>query len=88
MTDRRDIHSDPDPDTPDDLARLSERLRDQRPVPTAAFRGALRRRLLARRAPRPRPARLGLLITRYASAGAVLLLAGALSAAGIGPLAA
>jgi hypothetical protein len=88
MTDRRDMHGDLEPETPDDIARLFERLRDERPVPTASFRGALRRRLLARGLPRPRPDRLGLLITRYATAGAVLLLAGALSAAGLGPLAA
>jgi hypothetical protein len=87
MTGWRDLRGDLEPDTPDDLADLSERLRDQRPVPAAAFRGALRRRLLALRPPRPRPDRLGVLIARYATAGAVLLLAGALSAAGLGPLA-
>jgi hypothetical protein len=88
MTGRRDIRGDLEPDRPDDLLGLSERLRDQRPVPAAAFRGALRRRLLALRPPRPRPDRLGFLIARYAAAGGVLLLAGALSAAGRGPLAA
>jgi hypothetical protein len=89
MTGRRDdIRGGLGPGTPDDLVGLSERLRDQRPLPAAAFRGALRRRLVALRPPRPRPDRLGVLIARYAAAGGVLLLAGALSAAGLGPLAA
>jgi hypothetical protein len=73
------------PDTPDDLLRLAERLQD-RPVPSAAFRGELRRRLLARAPLHERPAHLGARILAFASSGGALLLAGALSAAGVGPL--
>lgn len=55
-------------------------------MPTAAFRGDLRRRLLAGEFARSRPARLRLLIAGYASAGSALLLFGGAGAAGIGPL--
>jgi hypothetical protein len=57
-------------------------------VPSAAFRGELRRSLLLGGGRRPRPARLRLLITAYASSGMALLLIGAASAVGVGPLAA
>ena len=60
MNTNRDIRSDLEPGTPEELIRLAERLDHERPVPSAAFRGDLRRRLLA----------------------------GAASAAGIGPLSA
>jgi hypothetical protein len=86
MTERRDLRRDLEPDTPEELIRLAERLEQERPVPTAAFRGDLRRRLLAGALTPSRPARLRLLIAGYASAGAALLLIGAASAAGIGPL--
>lgn len=86
MTGPRDIRADLEPDAPDELLRLAERLEQERPVPSAAFRGELRRRLTAGGVQRSRPARLRALITGYATAGAVLLLAGALSAAGAGPL--
>lgn len=82
----RDIRADLEPDAPDELVRLAERLEHERPVPTAAFRGDLRRRLMAGGVQRPRPARLRALITGSAAAGSVLLVAGALSAAGAGPL--
>jgi hypothetical protein len=86
MTARRDIRRDLEPDTPEALIRLAERLARERPVPAAGFRGDLRRRLLAGALTRSRPARLRLLIAGYASAGSALLLIGAASAAGIGPL--
>jgi len=77
---------DLEPGTPEELILLAERLRHERPVPSAAFRGDLRRSLLAGHISRSRPARLRLLITGYASAGSLLLLAGTASVAGIGPL--
>lgn len=86
MSERRDIRLDLEPDTPEELIRLAERLEQERPVPTAAFRGDLRRRVLAGDLTYSRPARLRLLIAGYASAGSALLLIGAASAAGIGPL--
>jgi hypothetical protein len=82
----RDIRDDLEPGAPEDLIRLAHRLEDERPVPTAAFRGELRRRLLAAESSPSRPARLRLLITSYASAGFALLAVGAASAAGLGPL--
>ena len=88
MTSARDIRSDLEPDAPEELVRLAERLQRERPVPCAGFRGELRRRLEAggARSARARPPRLRALIAGYATAGALLLLAGALSAAGSGPL--
>jgi len=82
----RDIRADLEPGVPEELIRLAERLEHERPVPSAAFRGTLRRRLQAGHAQHSRPARLRLLITGYAGAGAALLAIGAASAAGIGPL--
>lgn len=86
MNVKRDIRLDLEPGTPEELVLLAERLEQERPVPSAAFRGGLRRRLLAREVFRPRPARLRLLIAGYATAGSLLLLVGAASATGIGPL--
>lgn len=80
----RDMRLDLEPGTPDELIRLAERLERERPVPSASFRGELRRRLVAGQ--RTRPARLRLMIAAYAGSGSLLLLAGAASAAGIGPL--
>jgi len=88
MSTDRDIRADLEPGTPEELIRLAERLEHERPVPSAAFRGDLRRRLLAGTRAHSRPARLRLLIAGYASTGSLLLLAGAASAAGIGPLSA
>jgi hypothetical protein len=86
MTDDRDLRDGLEPDAQDDLVRLAERLRAGRPVPASAFRGRLRRDLLARRTRHPRPPRLRALITAYAGGGVALLVVGALSAAGAGPL--
>ena len=86
MSSERDIRADLEPDVPEELIRLAERLDRERPVPAAAFRGDLRRRLLAGETSRTRPARLRLFIASYAGAGSALLLVGAASAAGLGPL--
>jgi hypothetical protein len=86
MSPDRHIRDDLEAGVPDDVIRLAERLERERPVPSASFRGALRRRLLAGDLVRTRPARLRLLIASYASAGSALLLIGAASAAGLGPL--
>jgi hypothetical protein len=71
-------HDDLTPDPPEDIVRLAERLQDRRPVPSPAFRGGLRRRLLAKGAGRPRPAHLRVLIAGYAASGTALLTIGAL----------
>ena len=86
MTPDRDIRADLESDAPDALIRLAERLERERPVPSAAFRGGLRRSLMSSGTSRSRPARLRLLITTFTTSGAALLVVGALSAAGIGPL--
>lgn len=86
MSERRDIRQDLEPGAPDELVRLAERLEHERPVPAASFRGELRRQLLFGMDARTRPARLRLLIAGYAGAGSLLLLAGAASVAGVGPL--
>jgi hypothetical protein len=86
MSERSDIRRDLEPGTPDDLVELAVRLERERPVPAAAFRGELRRRLLFGADARARPARLRLLIAGYAGTGSLLLLAGAASVAGVGPL--
>jgi hypothetical protein len=86
MSEGRDIRADLEPGVPEELVRLAERLECERPVPSAAFRGDLRRRLLAGEVAHRRPARLRLMIAGYASAGSALLLIGAASAVGVGPL--
>ena len=88
MNPNLDIRADLEPGTPEDLIRLAERLEQERPVPSAAFRGDLRRRLIAGARSHSRPARLRLLIAGYAGTGSLLLLVGVVSAAGIGPLSA
>jgi hypothetical protein len=90
MTTDRGVRADLEPDAPEALLRLAARLEHERPAPGAAFRGELGRRLARAGAPRPRPRppRLHALIAACASAGLALLLIGAASAAGWGPLAA
>lgn len=68
-------------------SEIERLLHDSRPVPRAAFRGELRRRLTATRRP-PAPKRLGLLIAGYAGSGSLLLAIAAIGLAGAGPLAA
>jgi len=86
MTPDRDIRRDLTPDAPDELVALAVRLQRERPVPAPAFRGDLRRRLLAGQSTRSAPARVRVLILGYAGSGLVLLAAGAASVLGIGPL--
>jgi hypothetical protein len=87
MTDPYDIRQDVEPDCGEDLVALGNRLLEARPVPRAAFRGDLGRHL-AKRQVRSRlgGAQLRALIAANALAGLLLLLVGAVSAAGVGPL--
>lgn len=86
MTLPGDIRLDLGPDVSEDLVQLAERLSDERPLPSPNFRGQLRRRLEVR-SRQLAPRRLRALITGYAAAGTLLLIAGTVSAAGVGPLA-
>jgi hypothetical protein len=71
----------------DDLDPMAERLRSERPVPAAGFRGQLRRRLLLAARERPvAPRRLRLLVAAYAGSGTVLMAIAAIGLAGVGPL--
>ena len=73
----------------DELDDITLRLESERPVPRAAFRGELRRRLASRARVRPEaPRHLRLAITAYAGSGLVLLAIAAVGLAGIGPLSA
>jgi hypothetical protein len=72
----------------DGLRPLVERLVRERPVPRAAFRGELGRRLLAAGTPFSRPRRLRLLIAAYAGFGTALLAVAAFGLASLGPFAA
>jgi hypothetical protein len=71
-------HDDFDPD----VLELAARLQAQRPLPAPAFRGRLRRALIAQTAPRG----LGARIAALAGSGGALLALVAASAAGFGPL--
>jgi hypothetical protein len=72
-----------------DLDEIAARLETERPVPSAAFRGELRRRLLATQPRRLAERRRALaLITSYATAGLLLLATAALGVLGVGPFAA
>lgn len=73
----------------EDLDPIAQRLESERPVPSAAFRGELRRRLISEEQERQgEPPRLLLLIAAYAGSGAVLLLIAVIGLAGVGPLSA
>jgi hypothetical protein len=68
---------------------IAQRLESERPVPTPAFRGELRRHLIADASERSsEPPRLLLLIGAYAGCGVVLLAIVVIGIAGVGPLAA
>ncbi|MDA0163861.1 hypothetical protein OM076_26560 [Solirubrobacter ginsenosidimutans] len=80
MTVQRDIRDDLEPGSSDDLVALARRLQAQRPLPAPAFRGRLRRRLIAQTAPRG----LGVRIAAFAGSGLGLLALAAAGAAGLG----
>jgi hypothetical protein len=72
-----------------ELVDLGRRLEQERPVPPAGFRGALRRQLLEAAGRQPsRPPHLGLRIAAYAGSGIALLVIAAFGVGGAGPLAA
>lgn len=73
----------------EELALLGDRLEHKRPVPSAGFRGELRRLLITppRRAPSPQ-GRYRLWAVSYAGAGAICLAVAAIGLAGAGPFAA
>ena len=79
MTERHDGEPDLAPEEQEIGAQLSE----QRPVPSASFRGALGR-YLSRRDPGygPRPQRLRLIVLAYTGAGVLVIGVGALVATG------
>jgi len=83
MSDRRDIRDGLEPGAPPELLQLARRLADERPVPSAAFRGRLRRHLLERAAHRS----VGARIAAFAGSGGLLLALAAAGAAGAGPFA-
>ncbi|MBA2504535.1 MAG: hypothetical protein H0V29_01160 [Thermoleophilaceae bacterium] len=74
---------------PEDLVSIAERLERERPVPTAAFRGELRRSLgsAADGAAGRRPASLWPRVGALAAVGAALLAMATAGLAGTGPLA-
>ena len=74
------------PDRDPGLDAVARRLAHERPVPHPAFRGELRRALVARERRRGlAPARVRLAITAYAGSGGALLAFAAAGLAGIGP---
>jgi hypothetical protein len=75
------------PETAEGVPEIERLLESSRPLPSPAFRGALRRRLLATRPP-PVPLRVRRVIAAYAGSGAILLLVAAVGIAGGGPFAA
>ena len=89
MTGDEEIRAELEPGIPEDeadaLVQLARRLQIERPVPSAAFRGMLRRRLVGEDPPRGRPSRLRLLVAAYLGSGAVLLALAATGVAGAGP---
>jgi hypothetical protein len=80
-------HGDFDPSSPadelDQLDQLASRLVADRPVPRAAFRGELRRRVV--RTPHARRVRLR--VVAYLASGIALLAIAALGVNDVGPLA-
>jgi hypothetical protein len=78
----RDIADDLEPGSSAELVQLGERLRDQRPLPSAAFRGELGRRLMRQRHSRVSERLARRLIAGYAAAGTGLMAVAALVATG------
>jgi hypothetical protein len=84
MSDAPKIHDDPA------TAALAERLTRDRPVPSAAFRSALHRRLTALEASSPahgRPSRFWTRVNLLAGSGSILLALVGIGVAGAGPFA-
>jgi hypothetical protein len=93
MSNHRDIRHDLEPDLEAGerraLLRMAERLQDERPLPSASFRGDLGRQLAMTRDRRPAaPTRLRTAIATYVSSGSLLMAIAALGVAGAGPFAA
>jgi hypothetical protein len=80
VTHERDI----DPE----LDEVAARLHAERAVPGGAFRGELRRQLVADEQPDPAPLDLRRRITAYAGAGTALVAIAAVGLVGVGPFAA
>ena len=79
MTERHDD----EPDLAAEEQELGTQLSEQRPVPSASFRGALGRYLLKRDPGYgPRPERLRLVVLAYTGAGVFVIGVGALVATG------
>jgi hypothetical protein len=74
--------------TDPELSPIAARLEAERPVLRPAFRGELRRRLLAEEKRRLAPANLGRLIAAYTGSGAILIAIAVAGVAGLGPFAA
>jgi hypothetical protein len=68
------------------ILELEARLERERPVPSASFRGELRRRLVAPSRSQIERGRARILALAYGSCGAALLLVGLLGVSGVGPL--
>jgi hypothetical protein len=86
---RAEFEGDIPPEEKAAVTRLADRLERDRPVPRAAFRGELRRRLFGTPGERQwRPANLRLHVVAYSSSGVLLLLVAAFGLAGAGPYAA
>jgi hypothetical protein len=79
-----DFGPDVDPTEREELQRLASRLVAERPVPAAAFRGDLRRRIIVAR---PSGRRLQLRIASYLATGTALLAVAAFGVNDVGPLA-
>jgi hypothetical protein len=85
---RREIDSGLPPEERQALSQLADRLERERPLPAAAFRGNLRRLLVAPRKPAPGAPRWQALAASYAGLGVLLLAVAAVGLAGGGPFAA
>lgn len=81
-----DLPADMPTEEAEPLLALAERLRHERPVPRASFRGDLRRTLLVEPLTQ-RPPRLRLRIAGYLAAGSLMLAVPAAGLAGVGPFA-
>jgi hypothetical protein len=92
MRDHSDIRADLEPGIDRGevkvLVAVAHRLQDERPVPAAAFRGDLARRLQAMMGRRnTAPQRLRLAIAAYVGSGSLLLAIPAIGLLGAGPFA-